>query len=189
MPPTSRSTTSSSTSKPRKPDSYRRSRLFKRGCAHERLTQAHFPYLWAAYKRGALSHLPDFPENMTAEAFGTRMSEEIVALIQTQGDAEVLIAKTRHGSIPIGLATIHYAARHIEPEWLWFSEASLRNKLECAAKFLVALKSQVGIVIAAKPENVTFYGHLCKYGILRRVGIFHDYWPSENAVLYQSVSA
>ena len=117
------------------------------------------------------------------------MTDEIVGLIQNQGDAEVLFAKTTHGMIPVGMATVIYRDRHVEPHVIWFKEASARNKLECTAKFLISLKGGSSIIIVAQPENVTFFGHLCKYGILRRIGTFRDYWDGENAVLFQSVSA
>ena len=185
----SKSTTSSLTSSPRKPDSLRRSRLFKRGCKNERLNQTHFSYLWAAYRRGSLSHLPTFSEGLSIEEFDTKMTNEIVGLIQNQGDAEVLFAKTTHGMIPVGLMTVLYGFHHIEPHVIWFKEASARNKLECTAQFLVSMKRGSSIMIASKPENVTFFGHLCKYGILRRIGTFRDYWEGGNAVFFQSVGS
>ena len=122
------------------------------------MERIHYPYLWAAYKRGAFADLPIFSEDMSAALFSDVLTAEIVDLIQAGGDTEVLIAKTKHGTIPVGIVTVQYSDRLAVPDAIWFADASARNKLECTANFLVDLKAKSMVSIAAKPENVTFYG-------------------------------
>ena len=102
--------------------------------------------------------------------------------------------KTSKGEIPIGLASVRYEqcgkSRHSYPHVVWFPEASRRNRLECALKFLIELKNKSLVLISARAGEVEFFDHLCKYGVLRGVGKIWSYFgPGEDAVVFQGVTS
>jgi len=149
-------------------------------------------YVWAAYKRGAIGG-PIFPEGLEPADFRSRLADLAIKMIRGNGEVTVLIGKTARGEIPLGLVMTIVtaggdhapsASSHVQ----WFPEASPRNKLECAAKFLVDLKENVNVSITAAEPDWPFYAHLCDYGILRPVGKYRKWFTNGgDAMLYQAV--
>jgi hypothetical protein len=149
-------------------------------------------YVWAAYKRGAIKG-PLFPEGLEPADFRAKLADLAIKLIRGNGEITILVGKTAHGQIPLGLVITVLAvggdhapcaSSHVQ----WFPEASARNKLECGARFLVDLKETVNVSISAAERDWPFYAHLCKYGILRPVGKYRKWFmDGGDAMLYQAV--
>jgi hypothetical protein len=192
-----RKSESSSTSPRHKPNSLRRSRVLKRGGAKlVPLAQEHFPFAWAAYRRGVFEHIPDFPEGLDAAEFTARLADTALTVARMGGEIVVAIASTPQGNIPLALATVEYSDGKAFPHAIWFPEASYRNKLELGLMLFIALKEHHLVLVTAqtakgeKSADVKFFEHLGKYGVLRRVGTIHGYFGSgQNAVMFQSVVA
>lgn len=109
---------------------------------------------------------------------------------------EVAIGQARKGeeTIPVELISIEYSDTVAAPHVVWFPEASPRNRLELGLKLFMSLKKQHLVLInivsrkGEKSADVRFHEHLCKYGVLRRVGTIRDrYGANVNSVLFQSV--
>ena len=148
------------------------------------LKEEHFPYLWAAYKRGSLAGL--FEDGLDLDAFKERLANGLAALIQAGGEAYALMSPTK--SMPVGMAVVRAYEQCVEPHVWWFPEATRRNKLELTLALVVELKRKALILILAQPPDWRFFDHLCKYGALRRVGTIRDaQGDGKHAAVYQSV--
>ncbi len=155
------------------------------------MSEGHFEYLWAAYKRGIL----DFEPGLSPDDFIVLVLAKMADGIQTGNDSYVFMGKTPQGEIPIGMVTVAVsesidAKPQIVPAFTWFPEASPRNILECALRFVVDFKEDHKIFITAGQGDWRFLGHLCSYGAMRRVGYLRKYFQDgSNANLYESVNS
>ena len=144
-------------------------------------------WLWAAYRRGVFKDTARFPEGLDTFQFQNTVLQFLADLFERHGEAWVAIGKTERGEIPIGFAVgTPGEHRHLETHIFWFPEASPRNKLECALKWLVDMKTDWRIDIWAREGSWKFFDHLCKYGVLRPVGKYKDFDGSD-AMFYQGV--
>jgi hypothetical protein len=169
---------SASTSAPHRPHSYKRSRALRRGCSFEPANSTHIRWLWAAYKTGAFPPDGRIPPGLDAAEFRNLIEQLLVELISGGNDAFIL--KECSGK-PIGLMTVWRVlnpifAPQFHPHVNWFNWATPRNKLECVLEFLIAMKRDAIGIIVAEPEYWPFFGHICHYGVLRRVGTYRGYW-------------
>lgn len=142
----------------------------------------HMPYLWAAYRRGVFEWIA--PE-LTPKEFEAAFEASMADLLAIGGDAFVLTAKTAKGVIPVGLADLVVHHGQGWPHVLWFPESTLRIRLECAARFFTI--GQINLVVAALPEDVALFDHLCKYGVLRRIGTGLSWHEGRDATLFETV--
>ena len=178
-----------------KPNSLRRSRALKRGGIDlVPLSEEHFPYAWAAYRRGSFNGSPLFPADMNVVEFTAKLDDFRVEMICMGHEVGIWLARKGEETIPVGLVSIEYSDIMAIPHFVWFPEASSRNHLELALKFHMNLKKQHLVLInlvsrkGEKSVDVKFNEHLCKYGVLRRVGTIRDYYGTDvNGVLFQSV--
>lgn len=179
----------------RKLNSLKRSRAFKRGGIDlVPLSEEHFPYAWAAYRRGSFDGSPLFPADMDVAEFTAKLAG--LSMEMMRAGHEVAIGQARKGeeTIPVCLISIEYSPTVAAPHAAWFPEASSRNRLELGLKLFISLKKQHLVLTNIKSQkgeksvDVKFHEHLCKYGVLRRVGTIRDYYgPNVNGVLFQSV--
>ena len=111
-------------------------------------------------------------------------------LIDMGGDAFILFGKSpQYGRIGMGVVTVARDANKLYPHVVWFPEASMRHRLEFAAKFLVEIKKMGLVLIYSIDKEARFFYHLGKYGILRPVGKIRGYFPDgEDSMLFQSVT-
>lgn len=129
---------------------------------------------------------------MEPDSFKQTLMNLAINVIRANGEVTVLIGRTPHGEIPIGIVvTVLMAGGNhspcAAPHVQWFPEASARNKLECAARFLVDLKENVNVGFTAAEPDWPFYAHLCKYGILRPVGKYRKWFTDGgDAMFYQA---
>lgn len=145
----------------------------------------HFPYIWAAAKRGVFDI-----GKATADEFKGELSRILTDLVEKGGEGYIGMAKKDGKDIPICLCLIEYQQKRAYPQVWWFPEASARNKIELAVKFLIDLKAKFLVLIpadAAKGREVAYFKHLCNYGLIRKVGTIREYFPGGKAVLFQSV--
>ena len=101
----------------------------------------------------------------------------------------VLIAKTKHGSVPVGIIEVSFHGWIAEPRATFFSHASPRNVLESYLRFFIELKKAHKVMFFSPPGYWRVFDHLCKYGVLRRVGTSREYYGRgmDNAGFYESV--
>jgi hypothetical protein len=143
------------------------------------------PYLWAAYKRGVFSHLPEFTADLSPDDFRKLMFAVIGNVLQSGGDAWMFYGKLVH---PVGLVVGFVSGKRMEPHVFWFPEATPRNKIECALKWLRDMKDKYRLFIFAEPVNWNYFDHLCKYGVIRSVGKYRNFSDNGDAMLYQGVN-
>ena len=130
------------------------------------------------------------PKNMTRDEFVYVFTGLVGKLIDAGGDAFVLFGKSaQYGRIGIGLVTVARDANKLYPHVVWFPEATMRNRLESAARFLVEIKKMGVVLIYTIEAEARFFYHLGKYGILRPVGKIRGYFPDGgDSMLFQSVT-
>lgn len=88
----------------------------------------------------------------------------------------------------MGVITALVFQYRVYPHVDWFPEASARNKIECIVHYLQEIKRVIHANVVSRPEDVHFFDHICKYGLLRRVGTLRKYHPDgANAELYETV--
>lgn len=174
---------------PTKPQSLRRKRPLKRGASYTLLEDVHFPYLYVAYKRGVFSHLGEMPDGLSPSEFKKYMLAAAGRVLEAGGELFVFIAKTPYGEMPVGLVVAHIMDIRLEPHVFWFHEASARNRLECALKWILDMKSKYALFIWCKEPDWKFFNHLGKYGAVRCVGKYRNF-PHLNAdaFLFQGVT-
>ncbi len=143
-------------------------------------------WVYAAYKKGAF---PDVPEGHD----GTQFRNELLALYERIGQGgEIWILEApndvslKSDINPVGLARASYNQHVMEPHVHWFPWATDRNKVETTLKFLTSMRFRAVSLIHAKEEDAPFFDHISDYQVLRRVGTIHNYYGTENAVLYQT---
>ncbi len=183
------------TSPPHKPNSLRRSRALKRGGIDlVPLSEKHFPYAWAAYRRGSFDGSLLFPADMDVAEFTAKLAGLSMEMMRAGHEVAIGLAQKEGETIPVVLVSIEYGDAVATPHAVWFPEASPRNRLELGLKLFMSLKKQHLVltnIVSRKGEksaDVKFHEHLCKYGVLRRVGTIRDYYGADmNGVLFQSV--
>lgn len=185
----SRKSAFTSTNKPR---SFKRKRTFQRGCEIQPLdleNETHLFYLFAAYKRG---YLPVFAENLDRAGFVAELVQRVVMARQV-GDCTILVGRTERKDapygdmIPVGFVVMDVYQNLAWPHVVWFPEASTRNKVECALKYLVYLKESHKGIIVCNGRDVPFFSHLNKYGVIRQVGKLRGYYDGEDGFLFETV--
>ena len=137
-------------------------------------------YVWAAYKMGAFGQ---FKEGLTVQEFGNIVLDTAKELFNQKGDLYILIG----GGKPCALVTVTMAQLQWWPHCTWFPWATARNKIECALRFFVLIKEHVNCVITSLPDTVDFFGHLCRYGVLRRIGTGRGWLGDTDVVLFETV--
>ena len=138
-------------------------------------------WAWGAYSTGGIIGLQS-PEGLTVEDFRAEFAEMVARF-----DAAWLL---RSQGRPVGLMLGAESQHRTEPHVFWFPWVTSRQRLECTVKFLLIAKRTRTILVFAKEEDESFFAHVCKYGVLRRVGRIFDYFHIEDemrpAVFYQS---
>lgn len=142
------------------------------------------PYLWAAYRTGVFSHLPDFPPDLDPQTFRDIMAANVGRIFQT-GEAWMFYGKSDK---PLGMVAAFISGVTMEPHVFWFPWATPRNRLECALKWIVDMKSRFSLFLWVRDPEWKLFEHLCKYGAIRAVGKYRDFPGGGDAMLYQGVA-
>ena len=69
----------------------------------------------------------------------------------------------------------------------WFPWATTRQKYESAINLLNELRKRFVVIGTAEQESKRFWGHICKYGIIRRIGTLQGVFVSGPAAMYQTI--
>ena len=67
----------------------------------------------------------------------------------------------------------------------WFPWASKRNIAECVVNFVNEGKKDIAIFAITTHSEKAIAEYVCKHGIMRRVGTFHQ-WHAEPSALFES---
>lgn len=133
-------------------------------------------YLFAAWRMGKLDFEGFSPEGMTAdafvEAFGAYIAERYqvaYALVARAPGKDVMPVGVVFGIIPLHGKKVVWCG-----DFTWFPWASKRNKLECAVHFLNQMRKEWLVLGFSDMGAVPFFEHVCRYGVLRRVGTVFD---------------
>lgn len=143
------------------------------------------PYVWAAYRGGALSTV--FPEGLAADAFKT----EFETLVLTRYDAAwTLFAETVKGFIPVGLVLGFWphqdAPFMIGNVFIWFPWASPRNRVESAVNFFTSIRQEIRMLFFAKPELKKFFEMIARHGVVRRIGTSMNAFADTQASVWET---
>ena len=152
----------------------RLSRTFKRKTSFRVAEPEDLKWLWGAYRKGGV----DLPEGLTPQDFREKAADMLAGF-----DEAYLLEIDR----PVGVVGVGFTdgERVFQPRALWFPWASSRDKLTATLRFLREMgKERVGMIFS-EPEDKSFLEHVCRYGVLRRVGKVYDMGPKE-MVLFQT---
>ncbi len=155
----------------------RLNRTLKRGVENRPLQDMDMKWLWAAYKLGAFTEIP---KGLSVEDFKTLVFGER-DLVDT---LDVVIARTPRGDIPVGLMTAKIDNLGFWPSADWFPWASPRNKIEGVIMYINSARRAHLVLLLGDQKQKAFLTHVCKYGIMRRVGTLEK--NGERLALFQS---
>lgn len=180
---------SASNSKPRKPDSLKRTRALARGgIKFEPVEDAHMKFIWAAYRHGVFDEGHPFEEGLEPMDFALKFAAMANDLMAAGTSMITVSAETPKGNMPVALITLDGNERVAWPKAFWFPSASPRNKVEIGVKFFRDMKKTHLGLVTARPKDQPYYRHLAKYGLLRHVGKIRDYHgPGDDVMLFQTV--
>jgi hypothetical protein len=152
------------------------------------VSEGHLRYLWRAYRRDELRHFP-LPPDLDPSQFREQITALLAALVEAGGAVLMFVNKDE---IPIGMVGVTYGKTQDRirafPHAVWFQEGTARQRLEVSLRFLLNLKKTHLVVIECMEADWRFFQHLCKYGVLRRVGTIRDaYGEGKRSAIYQSV--
>lgn len=71
-------------------------------------------------------------------------------------------------------------------DFLWFSWASKRNKLEATVHLLNQMRKETAVIGFAEPDAIDFFEHVCRYGVLRRAGTVFDFLVEGPMAVFQT---
>ena len=143
------------------------------------------PYLWAAYRMGTFGN---FQVGLDRNEFRELIFGTIHGLFKVGGDAFALLAKRGDGTEAVmGVVTVMPHQLQMWPHVNWFPWSTLRNRIECALRFLLETKERCNLIIVASPKDVDFFLHLCRYGVVRRIGTGRGWLGEHNVVLFETV--
>lgn len=160
----------------------RASRLLRRDGEVRPVDSDDFKYLWAAYRSGDFD-LP-VPEGLEAKDFDA----VVLSVMAGFDDWRIVTAPTKRGVIPVGLfgGQVMDDRKNLSSHVLWFPWASERNKLEAMVRYLANMRHDFIILAKASFDFRDFFNHVCRYGVLRRVGTINGWFDGEPCALYQS---
>ncbi len=136
-------------------------------------------WFYVAHKTGSFA----LDEDLDPVEFKTRALEFIGLL----DDAFTLFAQTGRGEIPVGLMMVGLSEHRMEPHVFWFSWASARNKLESTVNFINEMRGMWKVHIVAEEKYWPFFVHVCRYGIMKRVGKLEGWYAKGDAMMFLSL--
>lgn len=139
-------------------------------------------YLWAAYKKGALSEM-GLDDGMTSEQF----DDAFAASIERFTNGWIIVADTKRGRLPAGILfgtmTPFFT---IMSGGAWFPWATRRNVVEGTVAFFAAKRREFPIMFPADEPSKRLYEICCMHGVLRRIGTSFTMMPGKSAAVFES---
>lgn len=152
------------------------------------IEDADMRFVWAAYRKGALSTMgPDFTDGqMEASVFKQKFEKTV---LDNYHAGWTIFGETSKGIIPIGLAFGAWApvgAYLVITGIAWFPWATKRNIIEGTVSFFAGLRKQMPWIGYARANSKRLYEVCCMHGIMRRVGTSHVVFGDEPAAVFEA---
>lgn len=170
-------------------------RTLKRKTSFAPMSEEHLPYMWAAYKTGALNKLhPTFELELTKEELPEALNAYMVA---NDLVGMTYFAEHKGKMAAIGIGLFWQRGRVLQTENLiWFPWSSSRNVLETYINFLNQIRRmdhpETGmkymVLEFAEEKDQKFFDHVSSYGVMRRVGTSHEVYPGAKSCIYETRS-
>lgn len=141
-------------------------------------------WLYAAYRKGAFK----LPDGLSQEDFVSAVMVETLGFEEIYTLFAPLYEESHHRGekVPIGLVGANFNQHRMEVHAVWLPWASRRNILEASLKFLNFMRARHLVLIFVRKETRHFFEHLCRYGVLRNVGVIDDYWAGASAWVFHT---
>lgn len=171
---------------------YRLSRTLKRFVEFRPMEDEHLRYAYAAYKKGGLDALlaPFTEHDMTPPEFRDAFINHAQLYYD---DIWVFYANSlRREYEPVGfVGTSRTKVRQpvFIVDTIWFPWASPRNRVESMVNWLNERRKEDIVTEYAQMKDKAFFEHICRHGIMRRVGTKHNFYPDGNAAEFETVRA
>ena len=125
-------------------------------------------------------------DGLDPQQFKRVITDLTVHVIQSGGELVVAV----HDGRPLGLIGVtHGAGDILFPHAVWFSWASARNRMVAALRVLQDLRDSGMVLITVHDKEAHLFKHLCKYGVLRQVGVIRYYdRPQSDLLLFDRSS-
>lgn len=140
-------------------------------------------WLWASYRKGGF---PAAQVGLSAEAFERWVASWLFPVHQSW----MLVAPvSERGPTPVGLliGVPMETPRKLMLHALFFPWASPRNRVATLVNALNRLRSMHLLLAMVRPDDLSFIGQLCRYGIGKRVGtVFGWFDDGKDAAIFQS---
>lgn len=137
-------------------------RTLKRKPVFRDLTGDDIKYVWAAYKKGAISQIK---EGLNPADFKGEVTSYLLNNYHYHW-----VFENKKGD-PIGLFFgVDCRAFILAGDAIWFPWATSRNKVESMVNFFNEIKNYHYLVGYCDEKDKKFFVHIAKHGIIRRVG-------------------
>lgn len=149
------------------------------------------PYLWAAYRKKALTMHPIFEEDMDKDEF-----LQAIASYLDANNLEAISFFAGEDLKAVGLGLLWVRGRVIQiSDLIWYPWASKRQVIETFLNFINEIRStthpETGrkymVLEFAREEDQAFFDYICKYGVMRRVGTSYEIYENQRARIYETV--
>ena len=170
----------------RRPSKWRLSKTLKRNVSYRPIEDDDMKYVWAAYKKGALSTMNVFPPDLPADEFKRAFEEYVLGNFNA---AWMLIAPTDKGQLPVGVVFAAWAPNApymIVTGMCWFPWASKRNHVEAMVCFLSGVRKEFALMFYALKEHKRLYEVCAMHGIVHRVGTSYTAIPGQSAAVFET---
>lgn len=143
--------------------------------------EADLKWLGAAWRRGALDGLggPFADRSLGAADF---LAEARAALGRAAA-LWMLEAPVAGKTVPVGLVVGAVAEHRLEPHVYWFPWSSLRNRLECAVKFLNLARRDFLVIVVHRLDQARFFEAVAAHGLLKRLGVVPGYYADASPAM------
>jgi hypothetical protein len=168
-------------------------RILKKGGSYKALSIEDMPYIWAGYRTGAFDIFGDeFKGKMTKEDFIDTFS---LFLDNNQLAPFVFLAKLNGELKPVGIGLFWERGRVLQTvNLIWFSWATKTSILSSYVSFINSIRKEkyletnknYVIIECARTKDQKFFDHVCKYGIMRRVGTSLEIYYNDKCCIYES---
>lgn len=153
------------------------------------------PYLWAAYRKGSfdIAH-PVFKEHLTKDEF---LEAVVWFMDENRLAGFIFMAEVSGKTQPIGLGLFWERGRILQTENLiWFPWSTKRSILESYVSFIANFRKEIHeesgknyvILEFAQEKDRKYFDHVCRYGVMRRVGTSLEVYPDGKSCIYESRS-
>ena len=130
-----------------------------------------------------------FQTGLDRAEFTELIINTVGGILRGEGDVFVLHGERKDTGkvVPVAAVTVVPAQAQMWPHVYWFPWATARNKIECSLRFLLDAKERFNLIVVSLPQDVDFFMHLCRYGVIRRIGTGRGWLGDTDVVLFETV--